>query len=169
MREFSTGATRDDDTEKLDFEGFLSPLVLHRYAQYMHEHRKQADGKMRDSDNWQKGMPEKAYMKSLWRHFMDVWMIWREHTPKGKIWEDTLCAVLFNVQGLLFEALRKVDVPAVEQPEVLCACSVCKPYELDRTEYLADEIFTPKGLASYQKKTSHTPIWDSVDPNLGRI
>ena len=105
MREFPSGATRDEDTTKLDYEGFLSPLVLRRFAEYMHEHRVQADGTLRASDNWQKGIPEEAYMKSLFRHFMDVWMIWREHYPGGKLWEDVLCAMLFNVQGLLYESL----------------------------------------------------------------
>jgi len=106
MREFTSGATRDEDTEKLDYEGFLSPLVLRRFVEYMHEHRLQADGKLRASDNCQKGIPKEAYMKSLFRHFMDTWMIWREHYPLGKLWEDTLCAMLFNVQGLLLESLR---------------------------------------------------------------
>ena len=54
MRTFKSGATRDDDAEKFDYEGFLSPLVIRRYAEYMHGHRKQVDGKMRDSDNCQK-------------------------------------------------------------------------------------------------------------------
>jgi len=77
IRRFDTGATRDTDEGKLDFEGFLSPLVLERYAQYMNKHRKQSDGKLRDSDNWQKGIPLKAYIKSLWRHFFDLWKIHR--------------------------------------------------------------------------------------------
>ena len=72
MRKFNTGATRDVDNDKLDFEGFLSPTVLIRYAEYMHTHRKQSDGALRDSDNWQKGIPKEVYMKSMWRHFMDV-------------------------------------------------------------------------------------------------
>ena len=54
MRTFDTGATRDSDNDKLDYEGFLSPLVLRRYAEYLHKHRKQSDGKIRTSDNWQK-------------------------------------------------------------------------------------------------------------------
>ena len=62
MRKFETGATRDDDQDKIDYEGFESPEVLHRYGQYMHKHRKQADGKTRDSDNWQNGMPVKDYI-----------------------------------------------------------------------------------------------------------
>ena len=60
MREFDTGATRDAETNKLDFEGFFSPLALEEYAKYMHMHRRQADGNVRDSDNWQKGMPPVA-------------------------------------------------------------------------------------------------------------
>lgn len=115
IREFTTGATRNTDEGKLDYEGFLSPLVLERYAQYMDSHRKQADGVLRDSDNWQKGMPRAAYMKSLWRHFMDVWTLWRSPEPRlvGPAWntmQDALCAVLFNVMGLLHELLIGRDV-----------------------------------------------------------
>jgi hypothetical protein len=66
MREFETGATRNPEEGKLDYEGFLSPLVLECYAKYMHEHRLQSDGKLRDSDNWQKGIPKEVYMKSGW-------------------------------------------------------------------------------------------------------
>lgn len=105
MRTFDSGATRNLDDSKLDFEGFLSPLVLERYAQYMHKHRKQADGKLRDSDNWQKGIPLNAYMKSGYRHFID-W--WKEHrgisTAEGL--EDSLCALMFNAIGYLHEVLR---------------------------------------------------------------
>src|SRR5687768_4320669 len=35
MREFETGATRNLDNGKLDYEGFLSPLVMERFAEYM--------------------------------------------------------------------------------------------------------------------------------------
>lgn len=109
MREFKTGATRDTDEGKLDYEGFISPVVLERYAQYMHEHQVQADGKLRDSDNWQKGMPRKAYIKSLWRHFMDVWKIMRGYEVDVDI-EDALCAMLFNVMGLMHEILIGRDI-----------------------------------------------------------
>lgn len=105
MREFTTGATRDNDTEKYDYEGFLSPLVLQRYAAYMHKHRLQADGKLRESDNWQKGMPKDCFIKSAWRHFMDWWL---EHRalPSREGLEDALCALLFNVMGYLHEILK---------------------------------------------------------------
>jgi hypothetical protein len=102
MRTFETGATRDTDENKLDFEGFLSPIVIERYAQYMHKHRKQSDGKLRDSDNWQKGIPIEQYMKSLWRH---VFSVWKEHRI-GKINEDDICAAIFNLMGILHEILK---------------------------------------------------------------
>ena len=107
VRQFKTGATRDQDTEKFDYEGFLSPAVLERFGSYMHKHRKQSDGKLRDSDNWQKGMPRDAYMKSMWRHFMDVWKNHRG-LPAEDL-EESLCAMLFNVQGYLFEVMREPD------------------------------------------------------------
>lgn len=105
MRTFDTGATRDSDNGKLDYEGFLSPLVLERYAQYMHQHRNQADGKLRDSDNWQRGLPLTAYMKSLWRHFMDVWQQHRGLPGRDTI-EDSLMAMLFNTMGYAHELLK---------------------------------------------------------------
>jgi len=108
-RIFETGATRDTEEGKLDFEGFLSPLVLQRYAEYMHCHRIQSDGKLRASDNWQKGIPRNVYMKSMWRHFMDVWTEHRGLKSRDGI-EEALCGLLFNVMGYLFEILsRKED------------------------------------------------------------
>ncbi len=44
MRNFETGATRNLCDDKLAYEGFNSPLVMKRFAEYMHLHRKQADG-----------------------------------------------------------------------------------------------------------------------------
>lgn len=108
MREFKTGATRDSEEGKLDYEGFLSPLVLQRFALYMNQHRLQADGQQRASDNWQKGIPKEAYMKSAWRHFMDWWLHHRGHSAKAAHdLEDVLCAVIFNVCGYLYETLKE--------------------------------------------------------------
>ena len=114
MRTFDTGATRHSDEGKLDYEGFLSPLVLRRVAEYMNEHRVQADGKLRDSDNWQKGIPLNAYMKSMWRHFMELWAIHRGYYGSASRKEEALCAVLFNASGYLHEMLsleRPVGAP----------------------------------------------------------
>ncbi len=103
MRKFATGATRDTDIGKYDYEAFLSPIVLTRYAEYMHKNRVQRDGTMRDGDNWQRGIAQSVYMKSLWRHFMEAWTIHRG--GKGCI-EEALCAVLFNAMGILHERLK---------------------------------------------------------------
>jgi hypothetical protein len=106
MREFESGATRDNDEDKFDYEGFLSPLVLQRYAQYMHANRVQADGELRDSDNWQKGIPRDAYMKSAWRHFMDCWRHHRDPGVIDTVREEALCALMFNIMGYLHEVKR---------------------------------------------------------------
>jgi hypothetical protein len=111
MRKFETGATRNSDTARPDFEGFLSPLVLERFGEYMSKHRKQADGQLRDSDNWQKGIPLPVYMKGAWRHFMHWWTRHRGHPVNdplaGADLEEDLCALLFNVQGYLHEHLKQ--------------------------------------------------------------
>jgi len=106
MRTFKTGATRDDETNKLDFEGFFSPQVMERYAQYMHKHRIQPDGNLRDSDNWQRGMTRDSYMKSGWRHFFGWWKEHRGLVSRDGL-EDALCGVIFNASGYLFEVLNE--------------------------------------------------------------
>ena len=99
-------ASHDSNSEgKLDYEGFLSPLVLRRYAEYMHQHREQADGKLQASDNWQKGIPLNAYMKSLWRHFMVLWTLHRGSIEGVGDREDACCTVIFNASGYLHELL----------------------------------------------------------------
>jgi hypothetical protein len=108
MRRFKTGATRDNDICKLDYEGFFSPAVMKRYAEYLNKHRRQADGKLRESDNWQLGIPKDAYMKSLLRHIMDVWGEHRGYNSENGI-EDALCAVMFNAMGYLFEIVKERD------------------------------------------------------------
>lgn len=110
VRTFETGATRDTDENKLDFEAFLSPAVLVRFAQHLHKHRKQSDGNLRAGDNWQKGMDQSVYMKSMHRHFMDVWCHHRGLSHLAVEDKETaLCALMFNVMGMLFEELRNED------------------------------------------------------------
>ena len=108
-RVFDSGATRDTDEGKLDYEGFISPLVVRRFAEYMHTHRVQRDGSLRASDNWTKGIPRKVYMKSLWRHFHKLWSIHRGTESADQL-EDTLAACLFNIMGFMYEVLLKRDV-----------------------------------------------------------
>ena len=115
IRKFDTGATRTSEEGKNDYDGFLSYPVIEAFGDYMTVHRKQADGTMRASDNWQKGIPQDAYRKSMLRHCFDVWAICRGYERKDKIdghvltLKESLCALLFNVQGLLHEHLKEIQ------------------------------------------------------------
>lgn len=114
MRSFETGATRDAEEGKLDYEGFFSPAVLKRRAEYMHKHRVQADGSLRAADNWQKGMPLEVYMKSGFRHFVDWWEKHRAAHKERDTWDfpdeealqEAVCALMFNCEGYLHELLN---------------------------------------------------------------
>ena len=123
IRTFDTGATRDLDTDKLDYEGFLAPIVLERFAQYMHQHRQTAAG-WRDSDNWQKGIPIAQYVKSLLRHVMTVWLAHRRGEPLP---QEELCAMLFNAQGLLFEVLNADPPGGFDDPIPTAWCTDLEP------------------------------------------
>lgn len=118
IRIFDTGATRDQDATKPDFEGYLSPLALDAFGDYMTAHRIQPDGSVRDSDNWQKGIPLNAYIKSLLRHVFQVWRLHRgyaayERKPDGSLVpvtkREALCAILFNTQGYLHELIKQEE------------------------------------------------------------
>lgn len=123
MRTFETGATRSSDVGKHDFEGYLSPLVLEAFAEYMTSHRIQADGKTRDSDNWQKGMGLRVAMKSAWRHFFDWWKCHRGYgasvdktTGKQMTIDDALCGLMFNINVYYHELLlaRRQEKQAIK-------------------------------------------------------
>lgn len=113
-RAFETGATRDADTGKLDYEGFISPIVLRRFAEYMHSCRTRnvPQGEtLRASDNWQKGMPKDQYAKSMIRHVMEFWLLHDGFPVKDEKGNDlnletVLCAIMFNVNGYLFETIK---------------------------------------------------------------
>ena len=109
IREFKSGATRDIEEGKNDYEGFFSPLVIERFGDYMNKHRKQSDGKLRNSDNWQKGFGDNhldVCMKSGWRHFLDWWKAHRGYKSRDGI-EEALCGIIFNAMAYLFEILKK--------------------------------------------------------------
>ena len=113
-RVFETGAYRDTDSNKFDYEGFLSPLVIRAYGEYMHEHRTQSNGEFRSSDNWQRGIPKDQYMKSAWRHFLRFWASHRGYDfpdEKGNkvTQEKDALAILFNVMGYFHESLKKKE------------------------------------------------------------
>jgi hypothetical protein len=117
VKEFESGATRNVSDNKIDYEGHLSPQVLEAYGRYMHEHKKQKDGSVRASDNWQEGIPFDNYMKSLVRHVFELWTLHR--TGKAPINVDSgeeftrtelLSAILFNTMGYFKEYISPSKV-----------------------------------------------------------
>lgn len=91
MRKTKTGATRNNDDGKINYV-HSSVLVERVYCEYMHGNRFQSDGKMRDADNWKKGMPWKWYKKSFLGHIQDVKML----MEGNKVFEDGKEVTLFN-------------------------------------------------------------------------
>jgi hypothetical protein len=108
QRVFDTGATRSPLANKPQYEGYLSPLVLKRFGEYMLKHQTQADGQRRDADNWQKGIPPASLMDSKTRHDMDVWLHHRGYSDAAtEPMEEALCAVMFNTMAMLLAELEK--------------------------------------------------------------
>jgi len=110
VRAFESGATRSADSTRDDPEGYISPIVQERFCHYMTKHRVQPDGSVRDSDNWQKGMPLATYMKGLIRHVQHAWTRHRGYTvmddKAAADLEEDLCAIRFNADGYLHELLK---------------------------------------------------------------
>jgi hypothetical protein len=105
VRTFDSGATRDTAEGKISYARHLSSSVVARYCVYMNANRFQGDGTVRDPDNWKKGIPVDEYMESMWRHFHDVWTVWENEDDEADI-ETMLCALKFNVDGMLHEVLK---------------------------------------------------------------
>ncbi len=120
---FTTGATRSADSDKIDFEGHIHPEVLAIFGDYMHAHRVQRNGETRASDNWQLGIPIYKYTKSLIRHGLEFWRMWRGYPVMNVdsktrfTFRDVLCALLFNVQGLILE-MHRADLLTAEHISV---------------------------------------------------
>ena len=111
IRKFETGATRDTSANKNDYEGFLSPLVIEAFGDYMSENRVQKDGSLRASDNWQKGIPKDVYVKSAFRHFMQFWKLHRglacvDENGKPVDLKHAVGGLLFNIMGYMHESLK---------------------------------------------------------------
>lgn len=109
MRNYDTGATRNSDEGKMQYARIFDPSVDKAYAEYMNSQRVQADGKVRDPDNWKKGIPVADYLDSQRRHWHDVWfhMTGRGDEAEEKDLVTALCALKFNVDGMLYEVLKE--------------------------------------------------------------
>lgn len=105
LKAYDTGAYRDADTGKVDFEGHLCPLTLEAYGEWLDTKRTMSDGSRRAADNWQLGMSSADYMRSLWRHFLQLWKLHRGHpvykNGKPVTKREAACAILFNTFGYL--------------------------------------------------------------------
>ena len=105
MKTFKTGAIRDDDEGKLDYEGSFCPLVLRSYAEFMLRNSTMKDGKKRTCGNWKKGVPLLHYIQSKWRHFMTTLTLFViGYTKKAML--ESLNAELFNTMGMMHELLK---------------------------------------------------------------
>lgn len=156
-RTFNTGATRNNDENRIDPEGFFSPEVLEEFCAYMHKCRFRPSGEIRNSDNWQLGIPQSAYAKSLWRHHL---AFMKQHRKQGNHKEapspyrnnvliEQCCAGMFNYMGYMFEELKKPlredvmeigPLPDIKMTlknslpklhSIDCDCSNCVPLESD--------------------------------------
>jgi len=115
MRSFDTGATRDTAEGKLAYNGFYSPFVMRQFARFMNMNRLQSDGKLRDANNWQKGIDMSVYRESLSRHYQEFW---EEVELKDKMSDmmsrtgdiklmAAACGIMFNIQGYVLEWLKR--------------------------------------------------------------
>ena len=79
----------------------------------MEQHRIQADGTVRASDNWTRGIPKSEYIKSLQRHNLDLWLLHRGYPGAfTQDSEEALCGIMFNSMGMLHELLKRHHRPA---------------------------------------------------------
>lgn len=106
-RTFDSGATRASLGDKPQYEGYLNPLVLHRFAQYMQRHQTMEDGSRRAPDNWQKGIPKDALIDSGIRHIIDIWLHHRGYSYAAREdLEESLCAAMFFTMAYLHSVLE---------------------------------------------------------------
>ena len=125
IRQFESGATRDSEDSKNDYEGFLHPLIIQAFGDYMTRHRKQSDGKLRDSDNWQKMFGEKhkdVCIKSMWRHFLDLWLFHRGYEGRDNI-EDALAGIIFNAQAYWLKILNDKENSSHNKKQIKTSCT----------------------------------------------
>lgn len=95
VREFSTGAIRDNDDTKEDYIETISWTAFKRYAQYMTGKKKKYG-----AGNFKKGIIDMSYQQSMVRHIQKYLANLYENDDTERE-EDHLSAILFNVFGLI--------------------------------------------------------------------
>lgn len=106
-RTFETGAYRDTEEGKNDYAGFLSPLVIRAFGDYMRKHQLQSNGEMRRSDNWKSMFGEhhnNVCLSSAWRHFLDLWMENEGFRSRDGL-DEAIGGLLFNVMSYWYKIL----------------------------------------------------------------
>lgn len=113
MRLFGTGATRNNDPTRIDWVRMLSLPAMFEYARYMQRHQKQADGSMREFDNWKGvsgkgGFPLNEVAESLVRHVLDLAALDQGIEPMRECeLKETCCAIIFNAMAYLHTIISK--------------------------------------------------------------
>lgn len=108
IRKFDSGATRSNNEGKLDYFRFNHPLVEKVWAEYMHKHRKQENGELRDGNNWWKGWSKETSAESLIRHIKDIELHLAGYPHEAtETLEDSICASIFNLKALLLQVLKE--------------------------------------------------------------
>lgn len=162
VRTFATGANRDVEEGKHDYEGFLSPAVIQRFGAYMHKNRHLRDGSLRDSDNWQKGIPLNVYMKSLWRHFLDIWCLHRKVPAEAtRDIEEALCGLLFNSMGYLHEILKARAIFEAETHTDLPREATPKEFEAAYARARGVDVPDKPPYVNEWLQNPHTLVWQS--------
>ena len=142
MREFETGATRDNDQDKHDPHGALDPGVLKAFTAYMHRCSFLPDGTTRPASNWKKGITKESYMKSLTRHFLDLWEldegkeVRRPETGELVNLNDCLGGIFFNLAGYWRTVLQERETPTADLASIDAA-------HLERQRTWSRETFGP--------------------------
>lgn len=97
IREFKTGAIRDNDDSKEDYIETISWRAFKRYAKYM-TGKKQKYG----AGNFKKGIPIESYEQSLLRH-VQKYLENKYEDGQVEREEDHLSAMVFNIFGIMHE------------------------------------------------------------------
>ena len=112
IRVFETGATRSPAAGKPEYAGYLHPSVIKAFGAYMLKHQTDSAGGQREARNWQKGIPLESYIQSMFRHFVEVWTEYENNRTSSFDQEtqealiESLCALMFNVQGFTLEVIK---------------------------------------------------------------